>query len=222
MTAVREAVALPMMFLTVVATAAIRPGANGSIVPPSLASLVGSVALLALLVRSGTVAPAQLVNQRRSMLANLNGLSVLLTMFFASAQLLTALVPESGVPALVAWCVLVSLVMQAFAIAPDRTRLLRGLLVMFGAAFALKFIVLAAISAPAESRITRALQVLFEGITLGAVTQRATHPLEGYFAFGAGALYLIAIWLLPPASWRMIRVSQIELPASSVEVTRES
>ena len=201
MTAVREAVVLPVLFLTVVLAAAIRPGGTVSVAPPSLGSLVAGVALFALLVRSGALAPDRLMHGGRSTLANLNGASVLIAVFAASAQLLMALVPESGVPALIAWIVLISLLLQAFAIGPDRTRLFRGLMVTFGAAFVLKFIVLAALSAPSEGRIGRALQMLFEGFTLGAVTQRAPHALEGYLVFAAVALYLIAISLLPSASW---------------------
>lgn len=206
MTVLHEAVILPALFLTVVLTAAIRPGAAVAVVPPSLASLVAGTALLALLVRSGAFAPERLMNPTRPVLANLNGLSVLVTVFAASAQLITAVVPESGVPAVLAWAVLVSLLLQAFAIGPDRTRLLRGLLVTFGAAFTLKFVVLSGISAPAQGRFARALQLLFEGVTLGAVMQRPPALAEGYLAFAAIALYLIGVALLPSASWQMVRV----------------
>src|SRR5688500_3784723 len=99
--------------------------------------------LFALLVRSGAIDAHRLLHPARSGIANLNGLSVLLTTFVASAQMITMLVPESGVPALIAWVVLIALLMQALAIGPDRARVLRGLMVTFGAAFALKYIVLA-------------------------------------------------------------------------------
>nr|MBA3270650.1 hypothetical protein [Acidobacteriota bacterium] len=156
---VREAVTLPVLFLTVVLLAALRPGADVTVVPPSLASLVGAMVLFALLVRSGLLAPDRLMHSARSSLANVNGLFVVLTAFLASAQIITLLVPDAGVPALVGWTVLTSLLLQALAIAPDRQRLLRGLLVTFGAAFTLKFIVLATISAPAQSGVGRALQL---------------------------------------------------------------
>jgi hypothetical protein len=211
--ALREAVLLPALFLTAVLTAGVRPQAAVSLVPPSLASLVAATALFGLLVRSGAVAPERLVNPARTLLANLNGLSVLVTLFVASAQVVTGLVPESGVPAMIVWAVLGALLLQAFAIAPDRTRVLRGLLVTFGAAFTLKFVVLSAISSPAEGRVARALQLLFEGVTLGAVTQRPPGLAEGYLAFAATALYLIGVAALPSASWHMVRVlSQRKLP----------
>jgi len=163
---------------------------------------VAGVAVVGLLVRSGALAPERLMNGTRSALANVNGASVLVTVFAATAELVTALVPESGVPALVAWIVLATLMGQAFAMAPDRTRLLRGLLVIFGASFLLKFVVLAALSAPAEGRVSRAVQMLFEGLTLGMLSQRAPHPLEGYLVFAAIVLYLVGVALLPPAAWR--------------------
>lgn len=208
MSATREAIVLPLLFLTVVLVAAVRPGAQMVVVPPSLASLVTAMVLFALFVRSGTLDPNQLLHPARPAIANLNGMTVLLTAFAASAQLVTTLVPESGVPALITWMVVASLLVQALALGPDRGRLLRGLLVTFGAAFTLKFIVLAAISAPADGRFARALQLLFEGVTLGGVTQRPPHAIEGYLAFAAVILYLTGVAFLPSASWHMVRVTQ--------------
>jgi hypothetical protein len=217
-TALQEAVLLPALFLTVALMAGMRPGAAVTLVPPSLASLVAATALFGLLVRSGALAPERLVNPTRSLLANLNGLTVLAAVLVASAQVVTTLVPESGVPAVIVWAVLGSLVLQAFAIGPDRTRVLRGLLVTFGAGFTLKFVLLSAISSPAEGRIARALQLLFEGVTLGAVTQRPPGLAEGYLAFTATAVYLMGIAFLPSAPWQMIRVlARQELPRMTNE-----
>jgi hypothetical protein len=200
-----EAAGLPVLLLTVVLLAAIRPGAEITLVPPSLASLVMSMVMLALLVRSGALAPDRLMSASRSALANANGLTILLTMVAASAQVITLLIPDSSLPAFIVWAVLISLVLQAFAIGPDRERLLRGLMVTFGAAFTLKFILLAAISAPAASGVGRAIQLLFEGITLGSVTTRTPHPSEGYLAFATIVLYLVGVAWLPRAAWQMVR-----------------
>jgi hypothetical protein len=210
-TPLREAVVLPVVFLSVALAASIRPAAQVTVAPPSLGSLVAGMVLFALLVRSGAVDPNRLLHPGRSAIANLNGLSVLLTAFLASAQMITMLVPESGVPALIAWVVLASLLSQALAIGPDRSSLLRGLMVTFGAAFALKFIVLALLSSPAEGRLARALQLLFEGVTLGGVMQRTPHPAEGYLAFVTIVTYLVGIAFLPSAAWQMVRVSRREL-----------
>jgi hypothetical protein len=208
MTAVREAIVLPMLFLTVVLLGAVRPGSDVVIAPPPIGSLVVAMALLALLARSGVLAPENLMNSARTTLANTNGLVVLITVFVASAQVIALVVPESGVPALIAWVALIAMLSQAFAIAPDRVRMLRGLLVTFGAAFTLKFIVLASLSAPAEGRITRALQLLFEGVTLGTISQRPPHAAEGYLAFVTIVLYLVGLTMLPSASWHMVRVTR--------------
>jgi hypothetical protein len=206
-TALVEACVLPLVFLTVILLGAIRPGAEITVVPPRPSALVTAMLLIAILVRSGALSPERLMNASRSALANINGLTVLLALFAASAQVVTLLVPSSGVPAMIAWTVLISLLVQALAIAPDRTRVLRGLAITFGAAFTLKFVVLAAISAPAEGRVSRALQLLFEGVTLGTMTQRPPHPAEAYLAFGTLILFLIGIAWLPSAPWQMVRVS---------------
>lgn len=204
MTPLFEACLLPILFLTVVLLGAIRPGAEVTMVPPSLGSLVVAMGLVGLFVRSGALVPERLLNPSRPALANINGLTVLLALFAASAQVVTLVVPSSGVPALIVWVVLISLVLQAFAIGADRQRLLRGLLVTFGATFILKFVVLAAISTPAEGRLSRAIQLLFEGVTLGTVSQHSPHPLEGYVAFGTLVLYLVGVAWLPSATWQMV------------------
>lgn len=215
-----EACVLPAVFLTVTLLGALRPGAGATLVAPTPASLVAAVVLLAILVRSGALAPERLLHQARPALATANGVIVLVTLFIASAQAVTLLIPESGVPALVCWTVLVSLLLQALAIGPDRVRVLRGLLVTFGAAFVLKFILLAAISSPAESRVAQALQLLFEGVTLGTISQRPRHALDAYLAFATLALYLTGVAWLPSASWQMVRTdanSRLRLPTDGVD-----
>jgi hypothetical protein len=197
-----EALLLPATFLTVTLLAAVRPVGTETLQPPSPASLVGAVVIVALLVRSGTLDPDRLVHQSRSPLANLNGLSVLAALFVATAAALTLVVPESGLPALISWTVVTALLVQALAMGPDRVRLLRGLLVTFGAAFVLKFIILAALSAPAEGRVAHALQLLVDGLTLGSVAQRPIHRAEAYLAFATLALYVMGVSWLPSVRWR--------------------
>jgi hypothetical protein len=95
---------------------------------------------------------------------------------------------------------------QMLVVSLDRVRFLRGLMVMLGIAFVLKFIVLAALSSPASGRVTRALQVLFDNVTLGAITQPSQAPVSGYLAFATLALYLLGLAWLPGADWRIVRV----------------
>jgi hypothetical protein len=203
---VREAVVLPLLFLTVVLCGALRPGPPVAVVPPSLFSLVLAVLLLAALVQSGTVAPARLVHGRRSRLANVNGAVVLVTLLLASAQVCTLLIPPAGAPAVLMGLALLVLLALLLALGADRVRLLRGLLVAFGAAFTLRYVVLAALSAPAQGAVARALQLLFEGATLGTVSQPVDPPSAGYLAFVTLGTYLIGLALLPAAGWTFTRV----------------
>ena len=197
MTAVREAIALPVIFLTVALLGGLRIADRVTLVPPPLFALVLSVLLLGLLVRCGALAPDRLMRASRSTLANLNGLIVILAALLASAQAFNAATPDSGLPRALFNLAFLVLLANTMAAAPDRVRLLRSLLVIFGAAFIVKFIVLSALSSPAEGLVTRALQVLFEGVTLGSITQDVLHPATGYVAFFTLMLYLFGLVLLP-------------------------
>jgi hypothetical protein len=212
MTPLREAVTLPALFLTVTLLGAIRIGAPIAIEPPTQFSLVLAMLLLSVLVQSGTLVGARLMHGARTPLANLNGLVMLLCAFAASAQTLSLITPDEGLPAVVVGFVLLAMLVQMLAVSLDRQRFLRGLMVMLGVAFVLKFIVLAALSSPASGRVTRALQVLFDNVTLGAVTQPAFSPANGYLAFATLLLYLFGLSRLPHADWRMVRVGAERLP----------
>lgn len=197
MTATREAIALPLVFLTVTLFGGLRITGGVALLPPPLFALVLSVLLLGLLVRCGALAPNRLVHASRSMLANVNGLIVMLAAFLASAQAFNVATPESGVPRVLFNLVYLVLLANTVAASPDRARVLRSLLVIFGSAFIVKFVVLAALSHPAKGPLTRMLQVLFEGVTLGSVTQEVFHPATGYVAFGTLMLYLFGLVMLP-------------------------
>ena len=205
MTAVREAVALPLIFLTVVLLGGLRLADGARFVPPSLFALVLAMLLTAALVQSGTLAAERLLGPARPMLANLNGLAALLTAFLATAQVFTLVTPESGAPALVFSLFFLVMLVQMLATGLDRPRLLRATMVTLGAAFVLKFVVLAALSAPSEGIAVRALQLLFEGVTLGTVSQNTLSPAAGYLAFVTLLLYLAGLALLPSAGWTIVR-----------------
>ena len=204
MTAARDALQLPLIYLTVVLAGGIHVAERVTMRPPSLFGLVLGILLLALLVRSGTLAPERLVHSTRSGLANLNGLIVIITVVLASAQAFTLGTPDSGLPRVLVSIFLVILLLNTLAATPDRPRLLRSLLVIIGSAFTLKFIVLAALSDPAGGRMARVMQVLFEGVTLGMVSQEAVHPVTSYLAFATFVLFLIGIALLPDQESRRL------------------
>jgi hypothetical protein len=196
-TATREAFTLPGIFLTAVLGGALEIGPALHFVPPPLFALVLGIMLMAALVQCGALEPGLLVSPRRSGLENVNGVIVLLTLFAASAQAMAVILPASGVPAVLMGILLFALLAQALAIGADRDHMMRGLLVSLALAYVLKFIVLASLSSQATSFVGRVAQLLFEGATLGSVSQAPLSPAAGYLAFATLLLYLFGLILLP-------------------------
>ena len=197
MSVIREAIVLPVLFLTVVLLAGLRPGAHPTFVPPGLFALVLAVLTIGSLVRSGALAPERLMSDTRGMLANANGLLVVLTAWAAAAQLLALLTPETGLPLFFVSVFLFVLLLNTWVSLPDRVHLLRSLMVILGAAFVLKFIVLASLSDPVGGRTKRVLVALFDAATLGGIAQAPQHPASGYLAFAAIMCFLAGVWALP-------------------------
>jgi hypothetical protein len=197
MSAVREAVILPLAFLTVALMGGFDPGEAFRWTPPSLFSLVVAIMLFGALLRSGTLAPDRVLRTGRPILANANGAVLLASLFAASAQLVNMLMPRSGLPSLIVGVVLFLLMVNTLVMSPDRQRLLRSLAVVIGSAFILKFIVLASLADPEGGRFKRVLLALLDAATLGTLSQVPEHPAAGYVAFFISILYLAAVALLP-------------------------
>ena len=197
MRAGREAIVLPVLFLTVLLVGGLRIADTIVLVPPSPYVLLLGVLLVRVVVQSGALAPEQLLASERSGLANLNGVVLLATLWIAAAQTLAVLIPESGVPQLAFSVFFLILLLNTAAASPDRQRLLRSLAVTFGAVFVLKFVVLHGLSAPGEGAVKRALLALVDGVTAGALVQEVPHPITVYIALLAVALFLIGVFLLP-------------------------
>ncbi|MCC7033887.1 MAG: hypothetical protein IT179_13775 [Acidobacteria bacterium] len=204
MTPVRESITLPLTFLTVVLVGGLRLGGQVAIAPPALFSLVLASLVLGGLVQSGVLDPMRLVHSDRTAVANLNGVVALVATFAATAQVLSLLTPAAGLPSMGMSLFFLVAILQLMAGALDRPRFLRVWAVTLLAAFTLKFIVLAALSGPADGAVARALQLLFEGVTLGSVSQPIEPRASGYLAFLAIALYLLGLVLLPPAQRRAL------------------
>src|SRR5260370_483434 len=85
------------------------------------------------------------VGDHRTGLENANGVGVLLSLFAASAQLFTCLPPDAGVLRLIVNLFFLFLLWNTLAAQPDRTRLLRSLLVVFGWAYVVRYVALAAL-----------------------------------------------------------------------------
>ncbi|HSL23488.1 MAG TPA: hypothetical protein VK886_18305 [Vicinamibacterales bacterium] len=193
----REAIYLPALFLTVAWLGGLRVAGRVTFAAPPLFSLVLAVLLVAILVRSGAFAPERLMHAERSLVANLNGLALIVALFAASAQAFTLATPVSGLPLLLFNAFLFVLLVNTLVASPDRVRVLRSLMVVFGAAFVLKFVVLAALFDPSGGTLKRVLQILLEGVTLGSLSQEPMHAASGYAAFFTLLLYLIGLAMLP-------------------------
>ncbi len=191
---------LPLLFLTVALFGGVRVARQVVLMPPPLFTLVLAFLLLGVLVRSGALAPERLMNPARPPLANVSGVVVLATFFAAAAQAFNVAIPESGLPRILFDVFLLVLLLNTLAASPDRVRVLRSLLVIFGSAFVLKYIVLAALSDPAGGWLKRVLQSVLEGLTLGTLTQTVYSPITGYVAFGVLTLFFAGLALLPSRS----------------------
>jgi len=196
MTAVREAITLPLLFLTVVLLGGVRLD-DRVMLPPPLFSLVLSVMLFGALIRCGVLVPGRLMSEVRPPLANVNGFVVMCCVFAASAQAFSVATPDTGLPQVLFNVLFLGLLANTLAASAGRAQLLRSLLVIFGFAFTLKFIVLAALSDPAGGAVKRILLALFEGVTLGTFTQEVLHPASGYLAFFTLLLFVGGLALLP-------------------------
>ena len=196
-----EAFTLPLILLSVALLGGLRIDAAGRLafVPPPLMALVLAVVLLAALFRSGTLEPAALIHPRRAGLANASGAVIVAALLAATAQVIAALTPEAGLLALVcdiAWLVLFG---NTIAARPDRPRLLASLLVMFGAAFVVKYVLLGALYAPDGGVAKRVVMALVEGVSLGTLGYQPPGPATGYVVFATVLLYLVGVYALPQA-----------------------
>lgn len=216
MSPAREAIYLPLLFLTVTLLGGLRMGERAILVAPPLFTLVFALLLIGVLVKGAALDPDRLMNPRRPALANVNGFVVLMTAFFASAQAFSMVTPDSGLPRLLCGAFLFVLLLNTIAAATDRVRVLRSLLIIFGAAFILKFVLLASLARPAGGTVSRILQILLEGATLGTLNQPASDPATGYVAFFVLVLFLFGLSMLPPRRRRQDTRELQELPDSSM------
>ncbi len=195
----REAIMLPMLLLTVAALGGVRIAQGGALalVPPTLMSLILATVLVGALVRSRALVPDRLVSDRRTALENSSGVVVLASLLGASAQIFTLVTPATGLLSFVFTTFFVLLLWNTLAAEPDRRQLLRSLLVVFGGAFVLKFVVLAALYEPQGGLLRRVMLTLLEGVSLGTLGFVPDGAATGYLAFVTLALYFVALIVLP-------------------------
>jgi hypothetical protein len=194
-----EAFTLPLVFLSAALLGGLRIDVGGGLafVRPPLFALVLAVMLIAALYRCGAFDPTRLFHPRRTGLAKTSGAVIVVALAAAAAQMMAALTPEEGLFALafdIVWLVLFG---NTLAARPNRARLLSSLLVMFGAAFVVKFILLGALYAPDASVTKRVVMALVEGVSLGTLGYNPPGPATGYVTFATGLLFLAGIAALP-------------------------
>lgn len=197
--AAREAILLPVLFLTVALLGGLRiaEDVSWSWQPPPLFTLVLALLLVGTLVRCRAFAPEHLMNQSRSTPEQLNGVVILLAVFVASAQAFSLVTPESGLPRALCVVLFFILLLTTLASSADRSRLLGSLLVIFGSGFVLKFIVLSALARSPEGTLTRLVGWAFERLTLGMVLQPELHASTGYIALLSLVLFAYGLMRLP-------------------------
>jgi hypothetical protein len=197
-TPVREAIILPVIFLTVTLFGGFRLADQVRFVPPSLTALVLALLLMGTMTRGGVIVPQLFMHGGRQALDNLSGAVVLLTAFAASAQAINVVLPERGLLhgafAVLFFCQ----VMTMNAAGATRTGLLRSLLVLLGSLFVLRYIVIESLYAPGGGLLTRMLTALMAGATLGGIEYQPHAQATGYVAFGALVLYVSGIVLMRP------------------------
>jgi hypothetical protein len=195
-------VLLPTIFLMVVLLGGLRVGAQTRafiFLPPPLITLILAVLLMLLFARGRLIEFHEWVSSDRPALTNVSHALTLLALFFASAQALNSVMPESGLLHwLFSFFLLWTLWNNQFA-GFDARKLLRSLSVLFGTAFALKHLLLASLYAPEEGWLRRLTGALIEGVSLGTLGTESFAPATGYISFFTLALYVFGLILIAPA-----------------------
>jgi hypothetical protein len=199
---VREAFVLPVVFLTVALLGGFRVTEAGDVafLSPPLATLPLGALLLTVLAASGVLRPHLLMNGGRSTTANLSGALVLASLFVAGTQVFNLVTPEEGLLNFLCTAFFVILLFNTLAARPDRQRQLHSLLVVFGGAFSVKFILLEALYDPDGSFATRVVTAMLGGVTRGGLSYAPHGEPTGYVAFFTIALYMTGLWLLRPGA----------------------
>ena len=225
-------VLLPMIFLTVALMGGLRIDAASKafiFVPPPLITLILAILLMTLFVRGHLIEFHKWLSSDQPPLTNVSHALTLLSLFFASAQALNSVLPERGLLFwLFSFFFLWTLWNNQFS-SFDARRLLRSLGALFGTAFVLKHMLLAALYAPEGGWLKRFANLLLEGVTLGTLDSPAFAPSTGYISFFTLALYVAGLVLLAPAPQRLeneearqLVRSYLNLPPLERQAVREA
>jgi hypothetical protein len=192
---------LPLIFLTVALLGGLRLSAEDDaflFLKPALVCLIYATFLLILFFRAGLLMLDGWFSVRFPTLKNVANATVLLALFFASAQIFNSLLPERGLPFWVfAFCFFWTLWNNLFVEFQGK-RLLQSLGSIFALAFVAKYLILSRLTAPASASWWRGL---LENPTQEAFTWFLDLPRfsagTGYIQFFAVILYLLGLYLTP-------------------------
>lgn len=197
MTALREAIVLPGIFLTVALLGGLRLDSTVRLVPPTVVALMLAMALLGALARARALAPERLMNSGRPALENVSGLIVLGSLFAASAQMFNLLTPERGLLFVIFSVYFFVQILTALAGVTGRASILRSLAVLFAAAYVLRFVVLESLYAPDSGMLKRLMTTLLQGVSLGSIEYQPNAEGTGYAGLLALVLYMLGLIMLP-------------------------
>ena len=192
-------VLLPTVFLTVALLGGVRVAADTRailFVPPPLLTLILAAMLLALFARGGALRVGLWLSADHGAVENVSHALTLGALFFASAQAFNSVLPDAGLPRLVLACFFLWTLWQNQFAHFDARRLLRSLAALFGTAFFVKHLLLASLTDPGGGWLRRLTAAALEGVALGGPPYA---PSTGYVSFFALALYVLGLFLLPPA-----------------------
>ncbi|HEV8591464.1 MAG TPA: hypothetical protein VGQ55_05115 [Pyrinomonadaceae bacterium] len=193
-------VAVPLIFLTAALLGGLRLSPDSSFIflRPALICLIFASILVFLYARSGLIDLKGWINEEFTLTQNATNAIVLITLFVASTQLFNSLLPEQGIPFwVVGFCFFWTLWNDLFADF-DAKKLLRSLGGLFGLAFALKYLLLANLTASEDAGW---LKGLLENPGQEVMTRLLELPRyssgTGYIQFFTAVLYLLGLYLLP-------------------------
>jgi hypothetical protein len=209
-----EYVLLPILFLTVSLLGGLRVNAGDRafvFIPPPLITLILALLLMLLFVRGRLIELQKWVTNANPPLANVAHISMLITLFFASAQAFNSALPERGLLHwLFSFFFLWTLWNNQFSLF-DARRLLRSLVVLLGTAFVLKHILLGSLYSEEGGWLKRVAASLLQGVTLGSLDAPTFAPATGYISFFALALYVGGLLLLAFAPQDDDKLERVQL-----------
>jgi hypothetical protein len=209
MTPLREALVLPLLFLSVALLGGLRLNADVRLLPPPAGALILAVLAIGALARSRVLVVERFLHRTRSPLENLSGVVVILTLLAASAQAFSIVTPDTGLLHVIVSVFFVVQLLTTLAGVRDRMAMLRSITVLLGCAFVLRYVALEALYSPGRSVMKRVMTALLEGVTLGAIEYVPAGAATGYVAFATLALFIAGLVMLDSAGPDSVRATDL-------------